>query len=102
MSDESDRHANSWSTLCEIVSRFHGRHAECVTNGIYARYEIVRFIENSRARHLVGHRGAVRVRPLLKEVATLWHWTHNFRRGVEPYRRTQKPECSAPPALDST
>ena len=30
------------------------------------------------------------IRTCLKEVATLWACTHNFRRGVELNRRTQK------------
>ena len=97
MSDESVRWELFGTHSVRLQAGDHDDIAECVSRWRDGTVHTVRDIKNASRSQMVGHYDVALVRPLLKEVATLWHWSHNFRRGVEPYRRTQRPECSAPP-----
>ena len=102
MSDESEHHKLFVNTLCEMQAEVMDARQMCGDDegggiGFRPPPSALRNIKNASRSQMVGHYDVALVRPLLKEVATLWHWSHNFRRGVEPYRRTQRPECSAPP-----
>ena len=79
-----------WRSLCEIQLAMDD--TTCVSRG--RGFSPVPCVRLKNAQSGRGRASGPRLEPViaLKEVATLWRMAHNFRRGVEPYRRTQKPE----------